>query len=104
MRERHDRFDGLHHLRHALQLRRRHEHRLRSEQVGAALPNHLREARLPELRIERSPQRVLVETEAEALAVERVDGAEGRVKVRRWRDGVHGVSRCVLGKNGLRNC
>ena len=82
-RQGHDRFDGLHDLRHALQLQRRHEHGLRGEKERATQSNHLGEARLAEFGVERSRQRAFVETEAEARVVECFGRTRGHSDQRR---------------------
>ena len=107
-RQGHHRFDGPHHLCHALQLRRRDEYGLCCEEERTTQSNHFGKARLAEFGVQRSGQRILVEADAEARAVERVDGADGRPTVRRWRDSVHGFLRAMMlgeraiGADGLR--
>ena len=81
--KRHDRFDGVHQLRHDLQLHCRHKHRLRGEQVRAALPNHFRQDRLIDLSIERKRQRVWVKRQAKAAAIEDVRMLRLRAELRR---------------------
>ena len=81
-RKGHHRFDGLHHLRHAMQLRCRHEHGHRREEERTTLANQFRQAGLSEFRIEGAHQRLPVQTEAEAGAVKHVDGAAACLELR----------------------
>ena len=85
------RFDGLHHLCHALQLRCRHENGLCCKEERAPLSNHLRKTWLAQLRIEGTRQSRLVETEAEARTVEQLDDAGWRLEFRKWQDSVHDI-------------
>lgn len=77
-RKSHHRFNGLHHLRHAMQLRRRNEYGQRCEEERTALPDHLREAGLAQFQIECARQGFPVQTETEARAVQGIDSAAGR--------------------------
>jgi hypothetical protein len=78
----HYRFNGLYHLRHALQLRRRHEYGLRCKEERAALSNHPGKAGLAQFPIKGARQGRLVETDAEARTIELVDRAAWQVN---WR-------------------
>ncbi len=78
-RQRNDRFDGTNHLRHALHLGTGHEHRSRREQGRAACLNQVGQARLAQFRFKRSAQRIAIEADTEALAVQRFDHRPGKL-------------------------
>jgi hypothetical protein len=75
-RECHYRLNGSHDVRHSIQRGPRHKDWLRGKQVGASLPHQLRQARGTEFSIERGRQRRWIQAQAEAIAVEPLEGGQ----------------------------
>ncbi|MNE50241.1 hypothetical protein D3C80_1448050 [compost metagenome] len=77
-RQRDHRLHRADHLGHALQVRRRDKHRMRGEQIGTTLLHQLEQTGLAQGRLQSVAQRLGVQADAEAAAVQRLDRNPGQ--------------------------